>query len=342
MRGDPPGTLHIRWDQSGSGSIRCTLRRPLGSTDRWCESTTDLTVTVMEYPDPVIFADGPLEFCEGDSILLRTIGGMRSYRWIMDGDTVSTAEAITTREGGEYRVLVTNAGGCDGISDPVHITVHPAPDIAIRGPRVVCAGSRVTYTAVTGSVVAYNWTVGNGIAEPPSDTDSISVTWAEIGGGYVRLVVDNGFCRALDSLAVTVLDSLSPVIVPAGPHLLCEGDSIQLESDPVYTYYRWDTPAGARYTRSITASAGGIYRLYAESGDGCSGTSDPVEILVHIPDPPRITGPTDLCIGDTAILSASTGYRSYLWSTGSNERVITVCQSGQYQVSVTDLSLIHI
>jgi hypothetical protein len=51
---------------------------------------------------------------------------------------------------------------------------------------------------------------------------------------------------------------------------------------------------------------------------------------------PTITGNLTLCIGDSTTLDAGPGFASYRWSTGAATQKITVRQSGQYGVIVTN------
>ncbi len=49
-----------------------------------------------------------------------------------------------------------------------------------------------------------------------------------------------------------------------------------------------------------------------------------------------ISGPRSACDGETIVLTAPSGYRSYVWSTGDVTPSITTRQSGRYSVIVTD------
>ncbi|MGB5075072.1 MAG: choice-of-anchor L domain-containing protein [Bacteroidota bacterium] len=74
-------------------------------------------------PDPVIIADGPLEFCEGDSVRLRTSRSYASYSW----STGSKSESILVRSSGSYTVSVKNVEGCEADAVPLVVTVFPTP-----------------------------------------------------------------------------------------------------------------------------------------------------------------------------------------------------------------------
>ncbi|MDX9758158.1 MAG: choice-of-anchor L domain-containing protein [Bacteroidota bacterium] len=89
-----------------------------------CEAESDtFAVTFLPLPRPVIIADGPLEFCEGDSVRLTTTEVYQTYAWT-NGDST---RAVTIRASGSYSVRVRNAEGCDAASQVLNVLVHPLP-----------------------------------------------------------------------------------------------------------------------------------------------------------------------------------------------------------------------
>ena len=72
-----------------------------------------------DHPEPTITADGPLEFCDGDSVVL-TSSAAESYLW----STGETTQSIVVTTSGNYRVNVTDDNGCSGLSEPLVITVR--------------------------------------------------------------------------------------------------------------------------------------------------------------------------------------------------------------------------
>ena len=49
-----------------------------------------------------------------------------------------------------------------------------------------------------------------------------------------------------------------------------------------------------------------------------------------------VSGPTAICSGQTATLTASSGFLTYDWSNGGAAQSITVSAAGQYNVTVSD------
>lgn len=66
---------------------------------------------------------GDTNLCQGESITLNAPAGYARYEW-STGDTTSF---ISVNQSGDYAVQVFDSSSCSGISDTVHIIVHPNP-----------------------------------------------------------------------------------------------------------------------------------------------------------------------------------------------------------------------
>ncbi len=122
----------------------------------------------------------------------------------------------------------------------------------------------------------------------------------------------------------------------------CDGQSHTLQLNGTYSSYQWfnqnGTPLGTQST--LTVSQSGQYYVVVDS-NLCTATSDTVNILFK-PNPNPVITPdrnTNLCVGETVILNAGTGYNSYLWfnngiATGQTTQTISVTTPGTYTVTV--------
>lgn len=85
-----------------------------------CEGVSaTANITVHALPNPVITADGPLVFCEGESVTLSAGLGYGSYSW----SNLATVPSINVGASGMYAVTVTNQFLCEGTSDSVEVEV---------------------------------------------------------------------------------------------------------------------------------------------------------------------------------------------------------------------------
>lgn len=88
-----------------------------------CEAADSIQLKKIPLPIAEIVAEGPTIFCAGGQVKLTGKGGKR-YAW-SNGQTTPSIIVKTT---GIYMVNVFNDSNCSKQSDPIEITVHPAPE----------------------------------------------------------------------------------------------------------------------------------------------------------------------------------------------------------------------
>ena len=274
-----------------------------------CSGTASVTFTENQNPTPSI--TGNTTICYGGSTKLDAGTGYSSYLW----STSATTENITVSTAGTYTVTVTNSSGCTG-STSVTTYVTQAPYIS--GSTSICPGGYEMLMA--GTSMYYSWSTG-------ATTQGIQVSAA---GTYTVTVTLSG-CSSSTSINVSV-DSLKPVIT--GTTAICSGTAATLDAGSGYSTYSWSTGAT---TETISATTTGSYTVTVSKSSGCSGKSS---ITVNSSTSPTvsITGPSSVCMGDSAKLDAGTGYTSYLWNTGAKTEYIYVSSANTYSVTVTNSS----
>lgn len=286
-------------------------------------ASSGLTVFVNPLPTPTIAANGPLAFCQGDSVVL-SVSGYQQYLW----STGATASSITVSTAGQFSVTVVDENGCAGTSALVTTSINPDPVVTITtddGGLDVCEGSSLVLTASAG--VSYIWNTG-------SVSQSIQVTQ---GGTYSVTVTNQFGCEGTASVDVIVrpVPTPTPEILADGPTTFCAGDSVTLSVVSTHEGYTWST---GDTTQSITVSTSGLYTVIVSNEFGCTSTASGVVVTVN-PNPNPIvlaTGDTEFCAGGSVVLATSNVYASYLWSTGETTQFITVETSGDYTVTVTN------
>lgn len=139
--------------------------------------------------------------------------------------------------------------------------------------------------------------------------------------------------------------AVSPI---AGPTTVCAGSSATYSVDPISGMsFQWSglpsgatftTPNGTTTSNSIGVNWGtavaGTYTLSVSSADVCGNISAPQTIQVQVlssSSAPVITGPTDICPGETATLTSSIA-TGITWSTGETTQTITINNPGVYSV----------
>jgi len=138
-------------------------------------------------------------------------------------------------------------------------------------------------------------------------------------------------CFSYDTVRVSVFHS--PPIDLGADTTICTGDSLLLDAGPGFTQYVWNNGMNVQ---QVFVMMQGAYSIIGSTTDGCR-SYDTLKItgLLNLPLVSLNPDPT-LCIGDTRVLDAGSGYASYSWNTGSSTQTITVNNIGQYAVSVID------
>ncbi len=197
---------------------------------------------------------------------------------------------------------------------------------------MLCAGGSLELDAGSG-YANYAWSTGE-------TTRRITV---RAGGRYIASVDDGAGCTGADTVEVTGLPPLVPLVEADGPTSFCKGDSVTLRTQVPYARYIWlrdGVPTGDTL-REIMASAGGAYTVEVIDVNGCRGTSLPFPVIEHAKPEARIQGPAFVCENSTVIYSAApTGSYAYTWSV--NGGVIDSGQGTEATRIRWNLSLIHI
>lgn len=275
-------------------------------------------VTVTVNPVPEAPASQSPSTCYGTSITLTANANPTgSYAWYTaaaGGTPVSTSNSFPTpvlTGTTTYYVQHIN-GGCISDRTPITVTVTPAPappDMP-SGPTI-CNGSQVTLSATTALGNTIRWfnakTGGNLVftgadfLTPPLNKNTT----------YYAQVTDAGGCFSERlPVTVTVLNAIPQPVVPTTP--VCAGTSVTLTATGSPEDYRWyDQPTGGNLliigdtyeTPELTATT--TYYVESIAGD-CESPRTAVTVTVNpLPTAPNVNGPTTVCPGESAVLSAS-------------------------------------
>ena len=154
-----------------------------------CKTSSDtITVAIDPYilPKPPITANGPVTFCEGDSVNLSVATGYSNYGWSPNGETINNIDISQT---GFYSAEVTDADGCMGQSDTIMVSVlinPPQPSVSQNGNKL---------TSTIGN--AYQWYLNSNIVT--GDTAQ-TLTISDSGYYQVEVFHANGCSSISDSV----------------------------------------------------------------------------------------------------------------------------------------------
>ena len=317
--GQGTNSIAVNWGAGSTGTI--TLLATVVQTG--CTATGQLSVALQVAPTVSITASANTSLCEGDRLFIAATSGFTSYKW----SSGEITDVITVTTGGQYSVVATNASGCSATSNVITVTLIPAaaPVITASGPLAFCTGGFVTLDAGAG-FVSYRWTNG-------ATTRTINV---QQSGSYAVTGTNAGGCSRISApVTVSVTDSPQPVLTASGPLSFCEGASVTLDAGAGFQSYQWSTGAT---TRTITVTAAGTYTVTVMVSGGCTGTSQPVQVVVHTNPTAVVTasGATSFCAGESVTLAAPSGMSFYEWSNNAVTQSILVTLSGDYRCTITN------
>jgi hypothetical protein len=255
--GQGTASITVNWAASGTGAVSVDET----SAATGCKGKSEpYFVSVGTTLTPKITALGPTTLCEGDSVTLSAPAGYNSYNW----STGQTTQDITVKLEGNYRVTVTDAGGCSG-SDSIDVIIRklPFPFIQPGGPIGICPGDSAVLTAAPG-YIEYLWNTGE-------TTQQIVV---KTPGDYSVTATNESGCRG-KSEVVNVYAN------PAPPKPVVTVDGNKLTSTPAATY-QWYFEGGVipgATAQEYIASKPGKYSVAITDGNGCAAVSDPVDAV---------------------------------------------------------------
>lgn len=310
------GGVSYKWQHDSSTDPIITVTPSQTTTyiveitnEKGCKSTISKTIVVNALPTATI--SGNLTICEGASTTLTASEG-KSYYWSTGEISRSISVAPVTNT--DFWVEITNAAGCKATATTT-VVVNSEPTATIvtnTGGTEICKGSSITLIANGGSNFA--WNTGSHeqqITVQPTTTTTYSVN------------VSNGFgCSATAEITISVIDMPAPTIT-VSKSTICRGETVTLSSSSA-TSYKWSPNAGGQTTQTITLTptSTATYSVTVTNEQGCSNTATTTITVNQLPTP-TITGNTNICIGNSTVLTANGG-DSYYWETGETSKSITV------------------
>jgi len=305
------------------------------------------TANVVKRPKPSPLIHGPNVVCVNSTNIIYYVYGKigYSYQWYVEGGEINTGQDYfnvqvdwPTSGIGKIIVIETdNATGCTGIDTlEVDVSDHLEPRIASdKGRFVMCEGDSLVLDAGLG-YDKYDWNTG-------SREQYITVKSA---GRYIVKVEAGPDCTGYDTVDISIRPIPNPTI--SGDSILCENVGIKMYSapfDPNHKYY-WEVTGGSTInddssnTLNVIWNGAGLGRISLVQFDTlteCSGYA--VYDIIITPMPMVSIAPskdTSICDGDSLLIDAGAGFKSYYWNTGDTIQSIFVNTAGTYQVIVTN------
>jgi hypothetical protein len=266
----------------------------IGSNTLGCADTKTAEVTVLPSPSLSPLPTSSL-LCAGESATIFATGAI-NFTWMPSGST--NFSIIVSPSATAVYSLSGSVGNCVD-TKTVSIVVAPVPTVAaFVSNTTICSGAAVTFSA-TGATT-YSWTgnVQNGQAYFPTSTSNYTVTGIDPSGCNSSAVV---------SVSVTSTPSLAPV---SSQNSICAGGSVTLSASGA-TSYTWLPGNSNAASLTVSPVVATTYTIIKQNGV-CVDTQT-ISLAIIAPPVIQLSGPTAICAGKTATITAS-GAQNYTWS----------------------------
>ncbi|MCX7736688.1 MAG: T9SS type A sorting domain-containing protein [Candidatus Kapabacteria bacterium] len=218
------GGFHYEWSSIPEGFVsnkkdvyvrpKTTTRYIIkGMTEDSCFKGYDtVLVTVNPKPKAAIIPEGPINFCRGDSVVLRASPSDNNHTALWSDN--SKTSRITIKESGNYTLIVENQFGCKDTTS-IDITVYENPKVKILNDNDfrVCLGDSIELISDK-NFINYRWSTGQ-------TTKSIFVKYPGI---FHLSVTDSNGCKAYDTVLVKPADLTLSYLNKINLDSVCIGD----------------------------------------------------------------------------------------------------------------------
>jgi gliding motility-associated-like protein len=288
---------------------------------------------------PTISRSGVSSICTGDSIRLSTSSTVNTT-WVYNGLPLNITDTVLfARAAGTYMRMNFFDNGCKKYSDTFTLVVNPLPQrptVSVNGSLAFCEGGS---TQLSSSSLSNNSWYRTGSTSIVSANQTLSVNAS--GNYFVRVTNANGCISNSDTLLLNVYPRPSAPAVSVTRTQFCVGDSAVLSTTSTLQR-QWLSSGLAIQNASATsfvARSAGLYSLRVTDNNGCTNTSDLLQVDVNpLPTIAVVSNPaTGIICEGTAITLTASGAATYSWTGGiTNGVTFTPSQSANYVVTGTD------
>ena len=278
------------------------------------ESTCTANVTVTDPAEnatvSITVDNNPV--CDGDTptFTATPINGGASpvYEWFINGTSVGNNSPIFTpftalTDGDEVYVrMQSSLSSCiiPKQSNSININVNSLPNVS--GPATMCVGSTTALTpAISG------WVSNTGLAT----VDNSGIVTANSSGTATFTFTDGNGCSS--DLTITINDL--PVV--SAPSSICVNETDNLSFSSSGTWVSSNTAiATVTNAGSITGISPGLVNFTFTDGNGCSATTNTIEVFENPTINSVSVSNSIVCAGTSSILTAD------VQDAGNNDEVI--------------------
>ena len=152
------GTEHIQLDLNNTGVFWIHV---LETNANLCTAKDSILVEVYPKPNPLIYAESTVFFCEGSQVVLTSDSMYSSLIW----NNGFSTQSVSVDTSGLYFIIVSDTNGCVSTSNGIDIVVYPNPiaDFWIDGVCFQLETNLVDFSFISsGNIVSWIWSLGDG------------------------------------------------------------------------------------------------------------------------------------------------------------------------------------
>ena len=268
--------------------------------------------------------------CLGDSLVIEIANKFKSIRW-SNGST-ATRLVLYPKTSDSITLTTIDVNGCK-LQTKVYYAVKncssSCPKLISAWPDSVLCGSNDSVVLEAKSGYAkYLW----------SDGDQNRVKTIKKSGTYLLVVQDKSGNICYDT--IRIVGGNSRLSITAKHTEICKGDSVQLIATEGFKSYKWNTGSNDRkiWVKPSTTTS---YWVSGKDSFGCEHKEDIKITVKTCDDCDNLLGTSKhvLCgEHDSLLIEGKSGFKSYHWNTGSNDRIIKVKKKGWYVLTAVTTS----
>lgn len=274
------------------------------------------TVNITVNTSPVLNLGADIVACADSVITLSSNVSVSNYKWSTGAITPQVSPTVS----GNYKLTVTDVNGCKD-DDDVLVTFNRVPVFSLGADLEVCDSVQLNMNVADATLSWKGGSSGNQFIV--SLTDQVWAT-ATAGTG----------CDYSDT--INVLVHTSPIVNLGKDTILCNGDSLQIESNFNIGKYKWNT---GDTTEAVLLKYSKKLNLQYTDTHQCKGY-DTINVVINPAFNVDLGADVTLCSNAKKLVNPGIKNASFIWGGGQNfnstDPYVSLNDTGTYWVEVKD------
>ena len=298
-------SIQVDWSLTPVGTISNAV--VVTETFNGCSNSSSIDATIIANPLPNLSVDNA-EICLGESVNVTVNQSYNNYVWTpteLLNSNVYTPNSISDNQ---ISVTITSDEGCS-ISESIDFTIYETPIVNLSAEfSEICFTDSLILTSTPG-YNNYSW-----IPSSISGNSDIYYPTSSSEDMIFLTVTGEGGCTSSDSLEI-VVNELPIIDLTIDNTEICLGESVIINTNSGYNNYDW-TPSEISSSTDIyvpTSLLDNQISVTVTSDFGCSSTETIDFTIYDLPTINLSIDDTDICMGESLVVSADAGYNDYSW-----------------------------